>query len=900
MFILWLSWVRDCRHLNYEHMLETFIYDIEVFKYDWIVVMVNVRGGEPIVYHNNNGLIAGNFTAAGQKVLGGFNNKHYDDWIIQTMILGGDNAKVKEHNDWIISGKNPWEFPFVQYQKKPFYSFDLRDDLPMGLSLKAIEANMQQRIVETGVDFNIDRPLTEDELQLEIDYCKSDVMNTVKLYQARQGYLDSKLAVGNLKGIPEREAIGLTNAKLTAKFLDAKKVMRNDEFDYPLPDNLVIGKYKPVLAFFKDPLNYTDSILKDELAGEIKPRRIATINKQLDELQTKGVYTTQLDIDIAGVPHTYAWGGLHGARSNYFIEQDDDHKILTVDVSSYYPSLMIQYDLLSRNTPSPQGFKDVYKRRIKAKNEGDSATAGALKLVLNTTYGASKNKYNDLFDPRQANAVCVYGQLFLTDLIDKLEAVDSFELIQSNTDGIIIRFKNDDESAIETVLHGWEQRTRMNMERTVMKVIAQKDVNNYVMKKGESYIYEDGRKVVIDEDVNAIKTKGAYVSLFKGGDFKNKSMVILHKALVNYFMNKTPVEQTINDATEVSEFQMIAKTGSTYNHAVHVIDGKDVIVQKTNRVYASNNERFGTLYKIKSNGRRDKIASLPDHCITDNEGNISIDQIDKQFYIDLALKRINDYLGNKKGRRKMPAKKTTKAVEVDASKMNLFEKISAVREEFLKANIQKSGINRFAGFKYFELGDIVPAVIELTGKYHLTTAISFNEDSAVLRVIDRDSLQKTDSQISTFDFEEYRSPMVELTVKGMNAIQALGAVQTYQRRYLYMMFLDIIEQDAIDAGQDSDKSEPTKGSDKTETPKKPTRKPATPSERKSAKGSVTKADEPMPDVMKESLKQGLKKLRAKDDKYEPWIGKAAAKIKGGLTKAQGEKLLIKIGEKVAE
>lgn len=876
------------------------IYDIEVFKEDWLVIAKDIKSQKLTVVHNNNAQVKELFSAR-NNVFGGFNNKHYDDWIIHTMLLGGDNHEIKKHNDWIISGKNPWEFPFIQFQKKQFYSFDLRDDLPINLSLKAIEANLNQSIVETGVDFNIKRKLTPDELATEIKYCTSDVENTCRLYQQRKKYLESKILVGKLKGISANEAIGLTNAKLTARFLDAKLKSHNDEFDYPIPSNLQIGKYEPVVKFFKDPVNYTKSILNGFLTAENRPRKVQSLRRQLKELDEKGVYGTQLETEIAGVSHVYGWGGLHGAIPNYFKQADDQHKIIIVDVSSYYPSLMIQYDLISRNTPSPKGFKSVYERRIAAKNSGDSATAGALKLVLNTTYGASKNKYNDLYDPRQANAVCVHGQLFLTDLIDKLESVESFELIQSNTDGLVIRFKNEDESAIEEVLTEWERRTKMNLERTIVKAIAQKDVNNYVMKKGEAYVYQNGEKLVIEPDENKIKTKGGYVSLFKGGDFKNRSLVAVHKAVVNYFMNNISPEETIKRDSEVIDFQMIAKTGSTYDHTIQVNNDKKIPVQRVNRVYAAKNENLGTLYKVKKSGRKDKIAGLPGHCMIDNQGKIKLDQIDTQFYIEMAKSRIEDYIGKKKKRsRKMVVRKTATTKTLDISKLNIYEKINAVRKEFLDAKVQKSGTNRFAEYKYYELGDIVPVALPLMIKYHLAHEITFSGDFAKMRVVDTDSVKQTDSGVSVCDFVEFTSPMVDLVAKGMNAIQALGAVETYQRRYLYMSFLDVIEQDQFDSGA-SDKEETKTESKPKAVAKKTTHKtPASITERKEAKKEITKPGDVMDETQKKALINGLKKLRSKDDKYEPWIGKAKVKIEKGLSKKGAEKLLILIGDKVAE
>lgn len=884
--------------------MKILIYDMEVFSNDWIIVVRDVsEKGKFKVIHNNSYAVKQLFTDKNQRVFGGFNNKHYDDWIIQTIINGGDNAMVKKHNDWVIGGRDPWAFPFIQYKKKPFKTFDLKDDLPSNLSLKAIEGNMNKSIVETGVDFNINRSLTEHELKLEVQYCTSDVNNTYELYVKRRKYMDSKLTLAHLKGMDEIKAIGLTNAKLTARYLDATKQGHSDEFEYDVPLNLKLGKYQYVLDFFKDPVKYTNDQLKLELNQTDKPRKIKSLTKKIEEHEFKGVYSCQLDTNLAGVPHVFGWGGLHGAIPNYFIQQDADHQILTVDVSSYYPSLMIQYHFLSRNTPSPEGFKEVYERRIHAKNTGDGATAGALKLVLNTTYGASKNQYNDLYDPRQANAVCISGQLFLTDLIDKLEAVNSFELIQSNTDGIIIRFEKSDTQAIDAILHEWESRIHMNMERTVMKVIAQKDVNNYVMKKGEAFVIENGKKVVIEPDTDAIKTKGGYVSLYKGGDFRNRSLIVLNKALVNYFMDGIPVEKTINDDNELTDFQMIAKTGSSYSKAIHEVNEIAQPVQKVNRVYASKNKNNGTLYKVKSNGRKDKIASLPEHCFIDNANEHSINELDKEFYIRLANKRIQDYLG---GKRKMattktvnPKSKTTKKATPDISKMNLYEKINELRQRFLDSNVQKTGVNSFSEYKYFELADIVPVAIPLMHELHLVPLITFNDDYAQMKLVDTDSLKrKADGLSIGIDFETFKSPMRELTVKGMNAIQALGAVETYQRRYLYMELLDIIEQDAIDSGTKSETTtkQPAKKSATKTTAKA---KHVTPDKRTAAKKDVLDSDGKASETQIKSMKSGLKKLRDKDEKFNDYVVETVKAIKAGMSKKEAEAKLIEIGDKVA-
>lgn len=122
--------------------------------------------------------------------------------------------------------------------------------------------------------------------------------------------------------------------------------------------------------------------------------------------------------------------------------------------------------------------------------------------------------------------------------------------------------------------------------------------------------------------------------------------------------------------------------------------------------------------------------------------------------------------------------------------MNIYEKIQTVKEQFLELNVKKSGVNKFAGFTYYELADIVPELIKLCNGVKLFTKISFTNEEATLVIV---NIEKPEEK------ETYTSPMKELQLKGCNEIQALGGTETYQRRYLYMSAFDITENDMFDS-----------------------------------------------------------------------------------------------------
>lgn len=842
--------------------MKIYIYDIEVFAHDWFVVFSDLEEKEIVVFHNDNvGLKR--FMLNHGLIFGGFNNKHYDDWVTQSMLTGADPEIVKAHNDFIIQQHcNGWEFPFVQFQRKLFKSFDLRDDIAdKGLSLKAIEGNMCEPIVESSIDFNIKRKLTAEEVEEVIFYCKTDVSNSVKLYHKRKSYLDGKIAVGRLKGIDASISLSLTNPKLTATYLEARRADYNDEFEYEPPAELILNKYREPIEFFR----------------------------KID-------YNEKLKCDIAGVQHVYGWGGIHGARENYFDQSTEEMKIVDIDVGSYYPSMMLEYGYISRSIPSAEGYANVYNTRIKAKHEGDDETAGALKLVLNSTYGAMKNQYNPLYDPRGANHICITGQLLLTDLIEKLEDVEGFSLIQSNTDGLMIKFPVANEKQINKIVEEWEQRTRLNMEYTEIHRIAQKDVNNYIVQVGATYLIRDGVKTFTKEDKLKINTKGGYVSLWQGGSFKNNSLIIVHKAIVEYFMNSVPVEDTINKAENIFDFQMICKTGGTFQNTVWAVGDDQITVQRVNRVYAVKDQKYGLIYKVKD-GRLHKMPDVPEHCYVDNTNCLKIAaDIDRSFYIELAKKRIADFLGNtqKTKKKRKEVEKMATAKTENYSDMNVYKKLQMVRMDFANSNVKKSGVNRFAEYKYFELADIVPTANMLFAKYSCLLVCAFDKGFA------NGILYNTDSpdECICFGFEMKQLDIISAEGKRkMNEMQALGSEITYARRYLYQLVLDIVENDSIEPtiGADADKE--------VEKPKAGRKPPATAADRKQAVEELTGAGDKEVECTKTqitAIKNGLKKLRETEGDYESYITETVGKIKAGMTKKAADTLLIEIGEKIAK
>jgi hypothetical protein len=467
-------------------------------------------------------------------------------------------------------------------------------------------------IEETSVPFDIDRPLTKEELEETIRYCKHDVDTTEQIVKLRKNYLKCKQMLGAMKGIPTEKALYMTNAKVTAAYLGASRKEWNDGRVYEYPPNLdknIIPK--EVIEFF-DTINDT-SIPDEEL------------------------FKTSLTIDIGGCPTKYAWGGVHGSLLCYHEKATESRVIQNRDVTSLYPSLIIKYGYLSRNVESPEFFKQTYDTRLQAKKDGDKEVSNTLKLPLNIVSGATEQVYNDLYDPRQARGMRISGQLFLTELVMRLiNSCKSFKLLNFNTDGLMYSVDKVELPKVDEICRQWELTTRFELETDEIDRVWIKDVNNLL------FVKTNGK----------VKTVGGYLNYGiseKGAWNINNNATIVNKALIEYFVNGTPVEETINNCDDILEFQFIAKAGSKYKEAYLLQDGKKIPIQKVNRVYASKNKSHGKLYKVHAEtGRAAKIEGLPDHCIIDNRNELNVRDIDKEHYIQKAHKMISDFLGKER------------------------------------------------------------------------------------------------------------------------------------------------------------------------------------------------------------------------------------------------------------
>ena len=312
--------------------------------------------------------------------------------------------EVKEYSDEIIlrDMNVRQKARYMGLNKIQLYDWDILNDRVL-YSLKEAEGFLGLQISETEVDFNLDRPLTDEERALTEKYNRADLNATWEEVLEQVPHIKIRCALMKEYNMP-KEVISKTNQYITGEILGGEYRSYKDQKQ----------PYDPSIA----PVEINKPVYRQAL-------EMFTNCEELD-------YKKKLKIDICGVEHIIAIGGLHGARKNFWYQGE----IWDIDVGSYYPNMMLNFNLVSRALKDPNRFKEIVDKRLAIKKKVNQAFADGkeneltlvernmpygLKLVVNTVSGAMKAKFSKIYDERNNNWMCITGQLLLIDLLEKLE-----------------------------------------------------------------------------------------------------------------------------------------------------------------------------------------------------------------------------------------------------------------------------------------------------------------------------------------------------------------------------------------------------------------------------------------------------------------------------------------------
>jgi hypothetical protein len=537
--------------------------------------------------------------------------------------------------------------PFARKKYNNFVYQDMMDDNTG--SLKEKEACMQLDIRETTVPFDKE-DLTDEDKDAIIFYCKHDVWSSMMFYKViLKPFIASKLAVGRVFNIPMDVCYKSTNAKLSAIALGAKKKS--------FPD-----------------AHREDIVIPAELRQYIAYSLPASVVTRLCSSPEK------FEVVLFENDVSYSNGGIHSVpcrpaeikvKSKFpawfvHVKEGNGWSLINVDAGSFYPNMMVAWKGLSRAIPEPEKFAGLIRTRLELKSvigpfEDKYGThpelapreeylayvnakeaSQAYKLILNTTYGASGNKYLDLYDPYMTTYTCRLGQLLLTALANNLYTQigkENIKIIQTNTDGILIYIRDEYKELMYQIGAEWERISHIPLEFENEHQIWQRDVNNYIMGKANGRVKTKGGFFVTDMQqpgYNRVRPLDCYVC---------------REAMIEFIAHGKDIVEHIYNESDISKFAVTCHKGSFSGILREFNDGRpDEILHKVNRVYASMNRDLGMIFKTKKvQGvpKKYKAPGCPPHCelINDALVNYNINDlrgdIDYMWYIEQTVDMID-------------------------------------------------------------------------------------------------------------------------------------------------------------------------------------------------------------------------------------------------------------------
>lgn len=574
------------------------------------------------------------------KIFAGYNNIHYDNPIINYIIDYYNVMKDKTYieicksifnlSKTILNSKEGEEGIWKKWKYQQWFeSFDILTMLystQLRVGLKEMQVTMQYPNVQEFV-YDWDIPLVESKFDEMIQYNINDVESTSELLDRCKKAVELRIAIEDEYGVRvlSKDGVNIGMKIITQKYLEKTgqtwwdiKDLRSPMDKIPLKD--------VILPFVK----YDSPILKDMLD---------TLKKQTVSPGRKGY---EYKFIFNNLRYTIGVGGIHSVNDPEIIIPKEDEYLIDCDVASLYPSMLIQHKFYPKHL-GPE-FLEVYSKireeRIEAKHNGNKVKNETLKLALNGLSGNLQNEHNFCYSPFAVMQIRVNGQLLLLMLAEKLVEIGC-KIIQANTDGLFLICKKNKYEEYQKVCKEWEKLTKLELEEDRFEAMYQYAINDYIAVK-EGYHKTKDKKL--------IKTKGMFITEVLLG--KGLSPKIIPEAIINYFVDNIPVEETIKNCRDIRKFLKAEKTGKQWT-----VEYNDKIQQRINRFYVSNNGYY--LWKFKTDsGVKEYQNMLKGYAVTlhntfysdedlqwkyaQGETFESIYDINYNYYISQCKKIIND------------------------------------------------------------------------------------------------------------------------------------------------------------------------------------------------------------------------------------------------------------------
>lgn len=467
----------------------------------------------------------------------GFNSRGYDIPMIEFALKGADNKSLKRLSDSIID-KDVKNFDLFSRHKiwtpQEYDHIDLmhvagsylnKDNLKVGLKMYGARINTRKL---QDLPYDPSAILTEVEKAEVREYCVNDVDITIDLYKVIKPALDIRRNLCEQYG--RKDLMSKSDAQIACK---------------------IFGKVKPKVV------GYDFKYTKPSFIN-FRTEKLEQLYRELSEIHFKGEFGDKLlsdvspTVTIGETTYKIGIGGIHSQETCLSEYSDDKSYISNIDVTSYYPSIIINNKIYPKHLGSSffNDFKNTYNQRLEAKITGNVQLSATTKIILNGCFGKFADKYSGLYDPEILICVTLTGQLSMLMLIEMLE-LSNIRVISANTDGLVVRVTANMTSEYHKIISTWENLTKFKLEEKKYRSIHIQSVNHYVA------INTDG----------TVTAKGV---LSQGHLSKNPTLGVCNKAIVNFLLGFGTVEDYIinnKDKFKIEDLVMVRKvtSGGYYN-----------------------------------------------------------------------------------------------------------------------------------------------------------------------------------------------------------------------------------------------------------------------------------------------------------------------------------------------
>lgn len=482
-----------------------------------------------------------------------FNGINYDLPINEMAAAGLDCSQLKEASNKIIGEEIRGKEVARKNKAKAFKTdhMDLIEVAPLFASLKTYAGRLHAPKMQ-DLPFHPSTILSPEQIAIVRWYCVNDTGNTALLRQCLNEQIELRYTLSNDYQIDLR-------SKSDAQIAEAVIIEEIKKRTGSKPEKITIAL--GTIYHYQTPafIQYQSGLLQWALSVIQNARFIVEETGSIAMPQE----VKDLKLDINGSVYRMGIGGLHSSEETAAHYTDKDYVLRDIDVTSYYPFIILGQDLYPKSTGpiAMQIYRNILERRIKAKRAGNKPVAESLKIVVNGWFGKQGSKYSILYAPDGLIQTTITGQLALLMLIERLEYA-GIHVVSANTDGIVVRCPRTHNNIMDLIIKKWELDTGFPTEETRYLALYSRDVNNYIAIK-QTEQKNPNASVTWIEKADGTKNKGAYANPWADDKnlamrlHKNPTTTICVEAVEQFLINKRPIDHTIRECKDITKFVVV-------------------------------------------------------------------------------------------------------------------------------------------------------------------------------------------------------------------------------------------------------------------------------------------------------------------------------------------------------